>query len=70
MAWQGFPLPEKEWRHLFHQVASSQAADAVDLLTWQDFEKLVAEAFQRDGYTVAENGGGGPDGGRLDWMHG
>ena len=48
---------------LFQHVASSQAADAVDQLTWQDFEKLVAEAFQRDGFSVAENGGGGPDGG-------
>ena len=48
---------------LFQHVASSQAADAVDQLTWQDFEKLVAEAFRRDGYSVAENGCGGPDGG-------
>ena len=48
---------------LFQHVASSQAADAVDQLTWQDFEKLVAEAFQRHGYSVAENGSGGPDGG-------
>ena len=48
---------------LFQHVASKQAADAVDQLTWQDFEKLVAEAFQRDGYSVVENGGGGPDSG-------
>ena len=48
---------------LFQQVSSSQAADAVDQLTWQNFEKLVAEALQRDGYSVVENGGGGPDGG-------
>ena len=40
---------------LFQQVASSQAADAVDQLTWQDFEKLVAEAFQRDGFELFES---------------
>lgn len=36
-------------RKLFQRVASSQDADAVDQLTWQDFERLVAEALQRDG---------------------
>ena len=46
---------------LFDKVATTHAADAVDQLMWQDFEKLVAEAFQRDGYSVVENGGGGPD---------
>lgn len=30
-------------------------------LTWQDFEKLVGEAFRRKGYVVTEVGGGGPD---------
>ncbi len=32
-------------------------------LSWQDFEKLVGEAYRRKGYTITETGGGGADGG-------
>ena len=32
-------------------------------MTWQEFEQLVAEAYRRQGYRVAERGGGGADGG-------
>jgi restriction system protein len=32
-------------------------------LSWKDFEKLVAEAFHRQGYWVAEKGGANADGG-------
>lgn len=32
-------------------------------LSWQDFEHLVGEAYQRRGYTVEEIGGFAPDGG-------
>src|SRR5207245_2838844 len=32
-------------------------------MKWQEFEKLVGEAYRRLGYTVAVTGGGGPDGG-------
>lgn len=32
-------------------------------LGWQEFEKLVAEAFHRQGYWVAEKGGANADGG-------
>jgi restriction system protein len=32
-------------------------------LSWRDFERLVAEAFHRRGYAVAETGLGGTDGG-------
>lgn len=32
-------------------------------LSWQDFERLVGEAFRRQGYRVTERGGGGADGG-------
>jgi restriction system protein len=32
-------------------------------LSWRDFERLVAEAFHRRGYAVAETGLGGADGG-------
>lgn len=32
-------------------------------LSWRQFESLVAEWFHRQGFQVAETGGGGPDGG-------
>lgn len=32
-------------------------------LSWREFEQLVGEAFRRQGYDVAETGGGGADGG-------
>lgn len=32
-------------------------------MSWQDFEKLVGEAFRRHGYSVEETGLGGADGG-------
>ncbi len=32
-------------------------------LTWQEFELLVGEAYRRQGYSVEETGGSGPDGG-------
>lgn len=47
---------------LVSQVAQSKAPDALDGMTWREFELLVGEAF-RQGYQVAEVGGGGADGG-------
>jgi restriction system protein len=32
-------------------------------MTWKEFELLVGEGFRRQGYQVAETGGGGADGG-------
>lgn len=41
-------------------------------MSWQNFEKLAAEAFRADGWGVSENGGGGADGGvdLLLWRDG
>lgn len=36
---------------------------AIRAMTWQDFERLVGEAYRRQGYAVKENGLGGADGG-------
>lgn len=36
---------------------------SIQALGWQDFERLVAEAYRRRGYRVVETGGGGADGG-------
>jgi len=37
--------------------------DTLRALSWQDFERLVGEAYRRRGYTVEEVGGSSPDGG-------
>ncbi len=56
------------WRR--HQRASlvtnatgSPASEALDGMTWREFEMLVGEGFRRQGYKVVETGGGGADGG-------
>lgn len=43
--------------------AKDTAMQAVERLTWQEFEMLVGEYFRRKGYAVKETGGGGADGG-------
>lgn len=48
---------------LFNDVQASSSASALNDMSWQEFEMLVGEAFRRKGYAVAENGGGGADGG-------
>lgn len=37
--------------------------ESIRSLSWRDFERLLAEAFRRQGYSVEENGESGPDGG-------
>lgn len=44
-------------------VAQSTAANALDNITWREFEMLVGEAFRLKGYRVVETGGSGADGG-------
>jgi restriction system protein len=48
---------------LHDEVASAIEPDALSLMTWQEFEQVVGEFLRRKGFTVAETGGGGPDGG-------
>jgi len=48
---------------LHAQVAASPGRGALNDMSWQQFEVLVGEAFRRRGYSVAETGGGGADGG-------
>lgn len=43
--------------------AAASGADALDAMSWQEFEILVGEYFRRQGYAVLDNGGGGADGG-------
>ncbi|CAN5320941.1 restriction endonuclease [soil metagenome] len=50
-------------RRLLADIAARAGTDALQGLTWQSFELLVGEYYRNKGYTVAENGGSGPDDG-------
>lgn len=54
---------QKQRARLVTQVAGSDAAAALNGMTWQEFEILVGEAFRLDGFKVAQRGGTSPDGG-------
>jgi len=53
----------RQRQNLVADVVGSKAADALDGMSWQQFELLVGEAFRLQGYQVTETGGGGADGG-------
>lgn len=47
-----------------HRLLEAQSGLAsIAAVGWRDFERLVGEAFRRQGYTVEESGLGGADGG-------
>ncbi len=48
---------------LITDVAQSKSANALDGMSWREFEMLVGEAYALQGYRVTETGGGGTDGG-------
>ena len=51
-------------RKLIADVGQRKAADALDGMSWREFENmLVGEAFRLQGYGILETGGGGADGG-------
>jgi len=49
--------------HCPTDVAQSKASDALDGMSWREFEMLVGEGFRLQGFQVVETGGGGADGG-------
>ncbi len=53
----------KQRTALLTDVAQAQCADALNGMSWREFEKLVGEAYRLQGYRVSETGGGGADGG-------
>jgi restriction system protein len=53
----------KQRQTLVTDVAQARNADALDGMSWREFELLVGEAYRMQGYRVTEIGGGGPDGG-------
>lgn len=56
-------LGRRRRQSLLSDVTSSNAANALDNMSWREFEVLVGEAFRLQGYVVTETGGGGADGG-------
>ena len=53
----------KQRAALVTDVAQAQSANALDGMSWREFEVLVGEAYRLQGYRVTETGGGGADGG-------
>ena len=48
---------------LLASVTHAKGSDALQGMSWQEFELLVGEAFRLQSYEVSELGGAGPDGG-------
>jgi restriction system protein len=44
-------------------LSGSLGLDELKSMSWQNFERLVGEAYRRQGYVVEEAGGSAPDGG-------
>ncbi|RZU02246.1 restriction endonuclease [Rivibacter subsaxonicus] len=53
----------RERTALAEQASGPRAAQAIDGMSWREFERLVGEAYRLRGYRVQETGGGGADGG-------
>lgn len=43
--------------------SAARRADGIASMSWREFEALVGEFFRRQGYSVVQQGGAGPDGG-------
>jgi restriction system protein len=56
-------LRRRKRESLLSVVTQSKSADALNGMSWREFELLVGEAFRLQGYRVIEHGGAGPDGG-------
>jgi restriction system protein len=48
---------------LLHATEGGDTAAAIDAMSWQEFELLIAEAFRLQGFAVVEKGGSGADDG-------
>lgn len=48
---------------LHRNVASNPPQDALEKMSWHDFENLAVETFRQQGYRVVERSGSNPDGG-------
>lgn len=50
-------------RHLHDTVSRAPSRNALESMSWREFEALVGETFARRGFRVVQRGGNGPDGG-------
>lgn len=50
-------------KRLHDEILNNPTHDALENVTWQEFEGIVAESFRQKGYQVTLRGGNGPDGG-------
>ncbi|GKT26397.1 restriction endonuclease [Acidovorax sp. SUPP3334] len=56
-------LTRRERSKLLHECGMARSsAQALQGMPWSDFQQLVAEGFQRRGYSLQERAGEGPDG--------
>lgn len=56
-------LRRRRRQALIDNASQSKSADALNDMSWAEFELLVGEAFRLQGYSVVEMGGAGSDGG-------
>jgi restriction system protein len=54
---------DRRRRQLLLNVADNSSSHAISGISWHEFERLLQEAFQLQGYKVTRHGGNGPDGG-------
>jgi restriction system protein len=56
-------LKRRKQSELHERVAATPGREALERMSWREFENLTAEVFRRKGFQVIERGGAGPDGG-------
>ena len=56
-------LGRRKRRELLLHATEGGSAAAIDAMSWQDFELLIAEAFRLQGFVVVEKGGASADAG-------
>lgn len=62
VTWLGMGAWFARWKRDF-LIDGVQSLNVIRAMSWKDFERLVAEAFRRQGYAVSENWEEGRDGG-------
>jgi restriction system protein len=61
--WMAAGVSYHESRRRHRLLEAQTGLESLAAMRWQDFERLVGEAFRRRGYAVEETGLGGADGG-------
>lgn len=56
-------MRKRRRNRLFQTTSASSCADALQNMSWREFETLVGQGFRRRGYGIKETSGGGHDGG-------